>query len=66
MEELEPISPFVIMAADKLAVAVNKLIGRGILDSRSEAADRLLDYASIRFGDSNPVGDLENKVSEYK
>jgi hypothetical protein len=65
MEE-EPISPFTIMAADKLAAAVSKLVRRGILDARSEAADKLLDYASIRFGDRNPVGDLEERVATYK
>lgn len=58
----EPISPFTIRAADALAVAVNQLVKREILDSRSEAADALLNYASERFGDRDPIGDLERHV----
>lgn len=65
-QEPEPVSPFVVRAADKLAMAVNRLVKRGVLDSRSEAADDLLNYASIRFGDENPIGDLEDKVQEYE
>jgi len=62
----EEISPFTIIAADRLAMAVNKLVKQGIIDARSEAADRLLDYASQRFGDNNPIGNLEKKIAEYK
>lgn len=62
-KEPEPISFFAIKAADTLAVAVSRLIDRGVLDSRSEAADALLDYASERFGDGNPIGDLKRYVN---
>jgi len=61
----EDFSPFLAIAADRLALAVNKLVAQGRLDARSEVADRLLDYASGRFGDSNPIGDLEAKREEY-
>lgn len=53
------LSPMDVRAADKLARAVNKLVKRGVIDARSDAADRLLDYCSGRFGDSNPIGSLE-------
>lgn len=62
----EPVSPFAIVAADGLAAAVNQLIKRGILNARSPVGDALLDYASIRFGDRNPIGDLENHVNNQK
>ena len=55
-------SPFDVMAADKLAFEVSKLVRKGIIDARSEAADRLLDYASGRFGHSDPIGDLERSI----
>lgn len=62
----EPISPFAIRAADKLAAAVNALVHKGLLDARSPAADALLNYASLRFGDQNPIGDLEKQVASYE
>ena len=52
--------PFDVKAADRLAREVNKLVRRRIIDARSPAADALLDYASGRFGDRNPIGDLED------
>lgn len=58
----EMISPFAIKAADKLAAAVIALVKAGKLDARSEAGDAVLSYASIRFGDRNPIGDLEKHV----
>jgi len=54
---------FAIKAADTLAAAVARLIDRGVLGSRSEAVDALLDYASERFGDSDPIGDLKRHVN---
>jgi len=56
----ENVTPFAIETADKLALAVIKLIRNKHLDSRSEAADRLLEYANLRFGGSNPIRDLED------
>lgn len=65
-DDAEPVSPFVVRAADKLAAAVSKLVKARVLDARSEAADELLNYASLRFGDSNPIGDLEEQVEKYE
>lgn len=65
MEENQ-LSIFDIIAADKLAGEVNKLVQRGIIDARSGAADALLNYASSRFGDQNPIGYLEEKIKTYK
>ncbi|MGD0976900.1 MAG: hypothetical protein ABR875_01220 [Minisyncoccia bacterium] len=62
----ELISPLLVIAADGLAMSVNKLVKEGFLDSRSDAADRLLNYASMRFGDRDPIGDLEKSVTEYE
>ncbi len=62
MEESKPVSIFIVRAADKLADAVNKLVKAGVLGERSGAADALLDYASARFGNRNPLGDLENHM----
>ncbi len=47
------------VAADRLAGEVNKLIGLYALDARSPVADALLDYASIRHGDVNPITEVE-------
>jgi hypothetical protein len=58
------LSSFDIMAADKLAYEVTKLVRRGVINSRSEAADRLLDYVSGRFGDNDPIGDLERLLEQ--
>lgn len=54
------LTQFDVRAADRLAFAVNRLVRRGVINSRSEAADRLLDYCCGRFGDRNPIGDLED------
>lgn len=54
-----------VIAADKLAAAVIKLIKNGVLDARSDVGDKVLDYASARFGDQNPIGDLEVTVRHY-
>ncbi len=59
MEESKSVSIFIVRAADKLADAVNKLVKAGVLSARSEAADALLEYANVRFGGRNPIGDLE-------
>lgn len=47
---------------DCLALSIIKLVREGKLDSRSTAADQLLDYASIRFGDKDPINDLQEYV----
>lgn len=52
------VPPFTIRAADKLAAEVAALVRSGKLDARSKAGDALLGYASIRFGSSDPIGDL--------
>ena len=59
------VSPFAIIAADRLGFAVKKLIDAGVLDSRSEAGDLLLEYCATRFGDSDPIGDLGKCIQEY-
>ncbi|OGG41992.1 hypothetical protein A2837_02180 [Candidatus Kaiserbacteria bacterium RIFCSPHIGHO2_01_FULL_46_22] len=61
-DDLESVSPFAILAADKLAMAVSRLVKRNLLDERSEAADALLQYALVRFGDRDPIGDLERHM----
>lgn len=53
------ILPCNVRAADALAQAVNELVKRHVIDEHSEAAISLLDYASRRFGDNNPIGELE-------
>ena len=40
--------------ADRLAVAVYHLVRRGVIDTRSVAADALLDYARIGNGSGDP------------
>ena len=60
----EPVSHFTTKAADKLAVAVINLVRSGVLDARCVAADAALDYASIRFGDRNPIGDLLSHMED--
>ena len=57
-------SPFDVKAADRLAYEVNRLVRRGVIDARSAAADSLLDYASGRFGDSDPIGQLERRFEQ--
>lgn len=42
----EPTSPFDRLAADRLAAAVDLLVGAGTIDARSPAADARLDYGS--------------------
>lgn len=65
-QESEPISILTIRAADRLALTVIKLVKSGVLDARSEAGDQVLNYASMRFGDSNPIGDMEKQAQEYE
>jgi len=51
----------VIRAADILAGAVLRRMNEhidGEIDARSEIGDALLDYASSRHGDANPLGDV--------
>ncbi len=63
-QESKSVPFFIVRAADKLADAVNKLVKAGVIGERSEAADALLDYAGARFGNSNPLGDLEKHIRE--
>lgn len=65
-DDSDQASPFAIMAADRLAMAVRRLISEGVLDTRSEASDALLRYASQRFGDADPIGDLERHVEKAR
>lgn len=44
--------------ADRLAGEVCRMIDQGDLDARSGAGDAVLDYASARYGDRDPIGDV--------
>jgi len=50
--------PFVIRAADLLAVSVINMVKADMLDARSRAADAALSYARERFGSQDPINDL--------
>ena len=60
--EDRPVSLFAIRAADTLATEVIRLVKAGRLDARSPAADAALGYASIRFGNHDPIHDLLKHV----
>ena len=55
----EPVSPFALRGADRLASEVNALVRSGKLGARTPAADALLDYCTTRFGQDDPIGALE-------
>lgn len=46
-------------AADYLAGVCSLAVHRHKIDARSEIGDALLDYASTRYGDSNPIGGVD-------
>lgn len=46
LEQLRGSGRLLVRSADRIADAVERLIERGVLDARSEAADALLDYNS--------------------
>jgi hypothetical protein len=54
------------IAADMLAGAVCRLVRSGALDARSEAGDAVLSYASVRHGDSNPIGNVERVYDDAR
>lgn len=43
------------VGVDCLAGAVCALVDRGVIDARSMAADALLNFASAKYGDQNPI-----------
>lgn len=63
VSEEEEVGAFTVRAADRLAGEVLKLTRTGILGTRTPAADALLDYASTRFGNENPLGKLTAALS---
>lgn len=64
MRSRDPLSPLQKMAADRLADEVAVLVTRGYLDSRSAAADALLDYRQPpRSPRSDRLAELENGVA---
>lgn len=58
------VSPFDKLAADRLAMAVVRLIELGRLDARSEAGDALLDY--LRIGGIDGPRSVPEWVEKYK
>lgn len=52
--------------ADRLAGEVLKLVDRGVLDARSAAADALLDYASTRHGDDDPMQGVRDTFDQLR
>jgi hypothetical protein len=63
LEEARPLTPFERIAADRLADEVASLVSRHLLDSRSAAADALLDYREPpRSARSDRIAALEEEV----
>jgi hypothetical protein len=58
--------PYSKQAADILASKIVPLVREGKIDSRSRAADALLEYALNRFGSQDPINDLVRKVESYE
>lgn len=48
----------------RLAGEVCRLIDNGSLDARSPVADALLDYASVVYGDHDPIGEVRRAFAE--
>jgi hypothetical protein len=59
--ELPRLIPSLILrGADRLAAAVNEAVRRREIGMRSPMADALLDYATDRYGDTDPIGSIED------
>ncbi len=55
----------IMIGADRLAGAVSRLIRVGIIGSRSDAGDALLDYAMVRWGDNiNALTKVDERYAE--
>jgi hypothetical protein len=51
---------------ERLAGAVCAMIDRDALDARSEAADALLDYASLLYGDERPIETVRERYADVR
>jgi hypothetical protein len=55
-----------IVGADWMAGAICRLVDNHTLDARSEPADAMLDYASMRYGDNRPVQDVRDRYRDIQ
>lgn len=58
------VGPWLLKAADRLAGEVCRLTDARTLGTRTPAADALLDYATARHGQSDPIGKIRAALAE--